>query len=51
MNISAKACDQKLKISELLMAILLVYLTSSIISGKKICCDLKVAATLKLLKY
>ena len=39
--------DQKLKISEMLMAILLVYSTSSIISGKTVCRDLKMAAILK----
>ena len=33
------------------MAIFLVYSTSGIISGKKICRELKMAAILKILKY
>ena len=37
--------------SEVLMAIFLVYLTSGIISGKKVCRELKMAAILKILKY
>ena len=36
--------DQKLKISEMLMAIFLVYSTSGITSGKKDCRQLKMAA-------
>ena len=36
--------DQKLKMSEMLMAILLVYSTSGITSGKKVCRELKMAA-------
>ena len=43
--------DQKLKMSEMLMAIFLVYWTSGIISGKKNCRMLKMAAILKILKY
>ena len=37
--------------SEMLMAIFLVYSTSGIIAGKKVCCELKMAAILKILKY
>ena len=43
--------DQKLKMSEMLMAIFLVYSTSGITSGKKVCLELKMAAILKNLKY
>ena len=43
--------DQQLKISEMFMAIILVYSTSGIISGKKFCLELKMAAILKILKY
>ena len=43
--------DQKLKMSEMLMAIFLVYSTSGITSGKKVSCELKMAAILKILKY
>ena len=43
--------DQKLKMSEMLMAILLVYSNSSITSGKKVCRELKMAAVLKIFKY
>ena len=43
--------DQKLKIPEMRMAIFLVYSTSGIISGKKVCRELKMAAILKILKY
>ena len=43
--------DQKLKISEMLMAIFLVYSTSGMTSGKKVCRELKMAAILKILKY
>ena len=43
--------DQKLKMSEMLMVIFLVYLTSGITSGKKVCRELKMAAILKILKY
>ena len=43
--------DQKLKMSEMLMAIFLVYSTSSITSGKKVCRELKMAAILKILNY
>ena len=43
--------DQKLKMSEMLMAIFLVYSPSGITSGKKGCHELKMAAILKILKY
>ena len=43
--------DQKLKMSEMLMAIILVYSTSGITSGKKKFVKLKMAAILKILKY
>ena len=43
--------DQKLKMSKMLMAIFLVYSTSGITSGKKVCHELKMAAILKILKY
>ena len=43
--------DPKLKMSEMLMAIFLVYSTSGITSGKKVCRELKIAAILKILKY
>ena len=43
--------DQQLKMSEMLMAIFLVYPTSGIISDKKVCRELKTAAILKILKY
>ena len=43
--------DQKLKMSEMLMAIFLVYSTSGITSGKKVCRELKMAAILKILRY
>ena len=43
--------DQKLKMSEMLMAICLVYSPSGITSGKKVYRDLKMAAILKILKY
>ena len=43
--------DQKLKMSEMLMAIILVYSTSGITSGKKKFVGLKMAAILKILKY
>ena len=43
--------DQNLKMSEMLMAIFLVYSTSGITSGKKVCRELKMAAILKFLKY
>ena len=43
--------DQMLKMSEMLMAIFLVYSTSGITSGKKVCRELKMAAILKILKY
>ena len=43
--------DQKLKMSEMLMAIVLVYSPSGITSGKKVCRELKMAAILKILKY
>ena len=43
--------DQKLKMSQMLMAIFLVYSTSGITLGKKVCRELKMAAILKILKY
>ena len=43
--------DQILKMSEMLMAIFLVYSTSGITSDKKVFCKLKMAAILKILKY
>ena len=43
--------DQKLKMSEMLMATFLVYSTSGITYGKKVCRELKMAAILKILKY
>ena len=43
--------DQKLKISEMLMAIWMVYSTSGITSSKKVGRDLTMAATLKISKY
>ena len=36
--------DQKLKMSEMLMAIFLVYTNSGITSGKKVCRELKMVA-------
>ena len=41
--------DQKLKMSEMLMAIVLACSTSCIASGEKVCCELKIAAILKIL--
>ena len=41
--------DLKLKMSEMLMATFLVYSTSGITSGKKVCRELKMAAILKIL--
>ena len=43
--------DQKLKMSEMLMAIFLAYSPPGITSGKKVCRELKMAAILKILKY
>ena len=43
--------DQKLKMSEMLMAIFLVHSTFAITSGKKVCRELKMAAILKIFKY
>ena len=43
--------DQKLKMSEMLIAIFLVYPTSGITSDKKVCRELKTAAILNILKY
>ena len=40
---------QKFKMSEMLMAIFLVYSTSGITSDKKVCGELKMAAILKIL--
>ena len=47
----SQSINQKLKMSEMLKAIFLVYSTSGIISGKKVCRELKMAAILKILKY
>ena len=43
--------DQIFKMSEIFMAIFLVYSTSGITSGKQVCRELKMAAILKILKY
>ena len=43
--------DQILKMSDMLMAIVLVYSTSGVTSGKKVCGELKMAAILKIFKY
>ena len=43
--------DQKLKMSDMLMAIILVYYPSGLTSGKKVCRELKMATILKILKY
>ena len=43
--------DQILKMSEMLMAIFLVYSTYGKTSSKKVCHELKMAAILKILKY
>ena len=43
--------DQKIKMSEMPMAIFLEYSTSGITSGKKVCRELKMAAILKISKY
>ena len=43
--------DQKLKMSDMLLAIFLVYYPSGITSSKKVCRELKMAAILKILKY
>ena len=37
--------------SEMLIAIFLVYSTSGVTSGKKVCRELKIPAILKILKY
>ena len=42
---------QNLKMSEMFMAMFLVYSPSGITSGKKVCRELKMAAILKILKY
>ena len=43
--------DQKLKMSEMRMAVFLVYFPVGITFGKKVCRELKMAAILKILKY
>ena len=43
--------DQMLKMSEMLMAIFLVYSTSGTTSSKNVCRELKMAAILKSFKY
>ena len=49
----SNSVDQKLKMSEMLIAILLVCSTSGITSGEKVCRELKMAAILKFwyIKY
>ena len=47
----SSSLDQTLKISEMLMAIFVVYSTSAITSDEKVCRELKMAAILKILKY
>ena len=47
----SKNVDQEIKILEMLMAILLEYSTSCIISGNKVRRNLKMMAILKTLKY
>ena len=47
----SQGVNQKLKMSEMLMANFLVYSTSGITSGKKVCRELKIVAILKNLKY
>ena len=42
---------QILNMSKMLMSNFLVYSTSGITSGKKVCRELKMAAILKILKY
>ena len=46
-----KSVNQKLKMSEILMAIFLLYSAFGITSRKKGCRELKMAAILKILKY
>ena len=46
-----QSVSQKLQIPEMLMAILLVYSTSGIASGKNGCRDLKMTADLNIFKY
>ena len=43
--------DQKLKMLEMLMAIFLIYSTSGITCGEKVCRELKMAAIFKISKY
>ena len=43
--------DQKLKMSEMIRSIFLVYSPSGLTFGKKVCPELKMAAILKILKY
>ena len=43
--------DRNLNMSEMLMAIFMVYSTSGITSGKKVYRELKMEAILKILKY
>ena len=49
----SQSVDQKFKLSEIVMAILVVYSTSGITSGKKVCRDLKMATILNIwnIKY
>ena len=50
-NILARASIKKLNMSEMLMAIFLVYSNSGITSDKKVCRELKMAAILKILNF
>ena len=47
----SQSVDQKLKMSEMLMAIFLEYSTTVLLPIKKVCRELKMAAILKILKY
>ena len=47
----SQSVDQKLKMSEMLMAIFLTSSTSGITSGEKVCHELNLAAILKISQY
>ena len=47
----SQSVDQKLKMLQMLTAIFLIYSTSGITSGGKVCRELKMAAILKILIY
>ena len=47
----SQSVDQKLKMSEMLMAIFLAHSTSGITPGKKVFRELKMAAIMNILKY